>query len=90
MKSGRKYENQLITDINVFEKKWWAWWYEIQPAARQLRGGQGALQGPNSTALKRPSEVQDWKKLHKTGTNGLILVILSLVWWGDTGITAEW
>lgn len=73
--TDRELVDILIKDLPGFEKAWWSWWLSAQPDDRALPGG----------TLKAPEMNMDWEKMRsKTGRNGLMLVILSLAWWGKS------
>jgi hypothetical protein len=49
------------------------------------------LQPENCSQDTIPMVDMDWKKLQKTGKNGLPLVMLTLTWWGKaSGCDEEW
>jgi hypothetical protein len=75
MKKGRRWKDMEIDDIETFSQQWWEWWSSLQPEQR-IRNGQDSL-----TAARRD---MDWSDLHKPGKNGFLLIMVSLVWWGNT------
>lgn len=71
--SGPHWDTLNTGDADAFGQTWWAWWVDVQPAGR---GNQSS-----DLLLNRPAHGLDWKRLHKTGPNGLFFVVVSLVWW---------
>jgi hypothetical protein len=53
---------------------WWGWWCGLQPVEREvLQNGE----------LSRPGTA-DWSTMAKMyGNNGLMQVMVALVWWGE-------
>ena len=77
MKTRGTWIEIAIEDINIFSEAWWTWWSALQPENRS----QDTI----------PTVDMDWKKLRKTGKNGLPLVMLTLTWWGKaSGCDEEW
>ncbi|KAF4593592.1 hypothetical protein EYR40_008379 [Pleurotus pulmonarius] len=72
-----------IKDVKVFSEDVMKWWKRIQPAWRQ---GDGKLPLPIYT----PAPGENWDVLSQGGTNGLLLVMLVLGWWGDTEPSQAW
>lgn len=70
IKGGQQYKDQEVKDIADFQKRFEAWWFDLQPAARS-KGG---------SLLPATSGI-DWKKLNKAGKSGFVLVMLALTWW---------
>lgn len=57
----------------TFADEWWKWWAALQPAEREMIGG----------SLTCPEDA-DWAKMSELhGKNGLMQVMVSLLWWGD-------
>lgn len=79
---GRARPWDRVPDIGVIETRgtkstyaavWWDYWISVQPSDRLLIGGM----------LTAPTEA-DWESLgRKFGKNGLLQVMLTLLWWGD-------
>jgi hypothetical protein len=71
--SGSGWDGFCSGDANSFGKTWKKWWFDIQPNARK-RG---------NTLLKaiELDELDDWGPLRKSGTNGMFLVLVALLWW---------
>lgn len=61
--------------------EWWAWWTLLQPPERVF--------DVNGKANK-PLSTMDWTSLAKTGSNGFLLVMLTLTWWGKLKADSEW
>lgn len=61
-----------IDDIDDYASTWWKWWASIQPEWR------------TSGNLKfRRNPPGSWSVLAHPGKNGMLIVIMSLVWWAD-------
>lgn len=57
---------------SAWREQWWKYWYAIQPQERIWNG-----------ELVRPDSL-DWEHLQgKGGVDGLLLVMLTLLWWGN-------
>lgn len=74
-KSGRKtsgsgWTNFCIGDPSSFGFTWREWWSDIQPT-RRLEMGAAQLGSTNI----------DWSPLQKSGSNGIFLVLVTLVGW---------
>ncbi|KAH9852425.1 hypothetical protein C2E23DRAFT_730876 [Lenzites betulinus] len=71
-----------ISDEHRYSASWWQWWAGLQPDWRHRdEGGRPILGGSG-----------DWEVLTRPGRNGLLIVLLSLVWWHDAaeGTRSEW
>ncbi|KAF8209729.1 hypothetical protein K438DRAFT_1753376 [Mycena galopus ATCC 62051] len=81
MKSGRKWgalpkmrKIGSVGDKASYADDWWLWWRSVQPPERECMGG---------TLLTWPTKMT-WGKLPRMyGKNGFMLVIASLLWWGQ-------
>ncbi|KAF8999721.1 hypothetical protein BDZ89DRAFT_1147582 [Hymenopellis radicata] len=73
-KTHRQWQTpQVLKSVDNFVSGWWAWWKAMQPSGRR---------GPEDTLL-RPKDFS-WDGLEsKVGRNGLVLVLLTLLWWGE-------
>jgi hypothetical protein len=65
----------------VYMKEWWDWWKACQPKWRTCR--------PDG-ALDRSHTQGDWTALRVSGTNGLLIILLSLALWGVENPTGGW
>ncbi|KAI0323656.1 hypothetical protein GY45DRAFT_1226980, partial [Cubamyces sp. BRFM 1775] len=67
-----------IASESAYSAAWWCWWSGLQPSWRMPNGG------------GRPVACGDgaWGDLRSPGKNGLLMVLLSLVWWRDTATDA--
>jgi hypothetical protein len=68
-KNGRK-GYPTIEDINPYVTAWKQWWIGLQPTWRK-----------NGLGHELPAESEKWEKLYKGGTNGFILILITLGWW---------
>lgn len=84
IQNARK-RSPAISDLELFERQWWAWWRALQPSWRAY----STTTGPISTddLLPVPTDVatssDSLTVLDCPGKNGLLSVISSLRWWGD-------
>lgn len=83
--SGPVWDGLSVGDVSEFAGIWWEWWRAIQPAGRTTS---------ESGSLSRVDGL-DWKRLHKSGPNGLLLVLVVLVFWrnmarGDKVAAGKW
>ncbi|KAJ7096172.1 hypothetical protein C8R44DRAFT_749019 [Mycena epipterygia] len=77
---GRKWQSKLEIGLVTAQPRpgsyvalWWAWWQSIQPDEREWTEGK----------LTNPTEA-DWSQIEKLhGNNGLMHVMVALLWWGD-------
>lgn len=78
---GRGREREpTIKNVDVFDKRWWSWWKNLQPPSRKVAAVEGLLGGEH-----RLVEVQDdWDVLRKHGQNGFLTVLSTLAWWGGS------
>lgn len=82
MKNHRKWADEPIKDLGVFTTAWWAWWSALQPPTRFKTGNCGMM--PSTYTM-------EWGSLRKSGKNGLLLIILTLRWWGvESRASKEW
>lgn len=72
MKASKGWADRdiILEDYGVV---WWKWWSALQPPSRFEQARPSMLP---------PTYLMDWQSIRKPGTNGLILVIMSLRWWG--------
>jgi len=86
MKTRRLWINIPIANIDSYTIAWWSWWVALQPEQRKQ-----CVVGDNAESLTMPTIDMDWKKLQKTGKNGLSLVMVTLIWWGKmSSCSKEW
>ncbi|TDL13427.1 hypothetical protein BD410DRAFT_735403 [Rickenella mellea] len=85
MKYGRDYRRDAgISDLAEYADSWRMWWQGMQPAWRKA---EGLALWPLSRAYTAGSEL--WVDIKRAGTNGFLLVILTLVWWDLKAKSAE-
>ncbi|KAI0281132.1 hypothetical protein BGY98DRAFT_902412, partial [Russula aff. rugulosa BPL654] len=72
MKNGRRWTDVDLDDTERFGKQWWDWWHSLQPKSRIRR---------YQSRSTSPTLEMDWSGLQKPGKNGILLVMISLVWW---------
>ena len=65
--------------IETFSTPWMDWWAHLQLKWR----------GKTYPLAIRPPEDSDWSELQKGGQNGVFLLLLSFVWWGQAVESAE-
>ncbi|KAI0683219.1 hypothetical protein C8T65DRAFT_560714, partial [Cerioporus squamosus] len=81
LQRGRKYhERPPIDDEEAYVSSWWTWWMALQPEWRE-RNVHGR---PVQTAVAK----EDWDKLSCPGQNGLLMVLLTLLWWREVASSA--
>ncbi|TDL14307.1 hypothetical protein BD410DRAFT_692020, partial [Rickenella mellea] len=76
LKRGRKL-NVLpeINDVDKFAMQWRKWWTNLQPKERLPSTAVG-------WPLLRPTAANiDWSRTRRGGRNGLLIVMLTIVWW---------
>ncbi|KAL1684535.1 hypothetical protein GGG16DRAFT_119701 [Schizophyllum commune] len=81
-RQGCPYDLSIdLGDLSVFAQRYWLWWEALQPAGRLNSDGnlitieefEGVVQG-----------MDDWDGLEKCcGKDGIVQVLLFLLWWGD-------
>ncbi|KAF9489744.1 hypothetical protein BDN71DRAFT_1511845 [Pleurotus eryngii] len=71
-----------ITNIDKFRRDVKKWWNIMQSAWRRVNG--------NASQVYVPSKNEDWSKLAKASTNGLLLLMLSVGWWGKIETSDVW
>ncbi|KAL1749335.1 hypothetical protein FB107DRAFT_281009, partial [Schizophyllum commune] len=81
-RQGCPYDLSIdLGDLSVFAQRYWLWWEALQPAGRHNSDGnlitieefEGVVQG-----------MDDWDGLEKCcGKDGIVQVLLFLLWWGD-------
>lgn len=77
LKYGRKYNiPPALGNIDSFIKSWWTWWQMLQPEWRKSGNGSAT----EMTRVAPPGD-PDWSNTAKTGTNGLLIVMMTLSWW---------
>ena len=74
MKNRRPWKDVEIEDMEHFGRQWWAWWISLQPNSR--------ICNKDTYDTSLPSLEMDWTLLKKPGKNGMLLIMLALVWWG--------
>jgi len=66
-------KDPVISNPDVFGKKWWEWWTSLQPPWRKIRS-------------KRPDTMStygdSWDTLLYPGQNGVLSIVATLYWWG--------
>ncbi|KAH9845987.1 hypothetical protein C2E23DRAFT_745137 [Lenzites betulinus] len=62
-----------IKDDVAYATQWWKWWTQLQPEWRQVDADGRAVIGGEG----------DWDVLKSPGKNGVLIVLLSLVWWRE-------
>ncbi|KZP24364.1 hypothetical protein FIBSPDRAFT_664539, partial [Athelia psychrophila] len=72
MRAHRKWVDMEITNIDLFEARWWAWWKALQPPERA---------DSTSSMMPVPTNDMNWESLQKPGVNGLLLIVVALRWW---------
>jgi len=80
MKNGRRWTDVDLDDTERFGKQWWDWWHSLQPKSRIRR---------YQSRSTSPTLEMDWSGLQKPGKNGILLVMISLVWWGSASSRDE-
>jgi hypothetical protein len=71
-------------DAEDFGRRWWAWWFNIQPQSRTLN---------ESGKLLQTLDGIDWSSLQKAGGSGVHSVLVCLVWWRqklDMAVDEDW
>ncbi|TRM56346.1 hypothetical protein BD626DRAFT_575809 [Schizophyllum amplum] len=78
----RRYQRTVnIDEVPVFREKWWLWWAAIVSMRAGVAGG-GLIDV--ETFLARLTSPDDWQGLELTcGRNGLVQVVMTLLWWGE-------
>ncbi|KAF7971989.1 hypothetical protein HWV62_19339 [Athelia sp. TMB] len=71
--SGKEWDVLVSGDGVAFGAQWWEWWVDIQPSGRRVEGA--------FTLARRDAGLIIWKRLSKSGVNGMLLVLVGLVWW---------
>lgn len=88
MKHARPLQDYCIDDVQAFSVSWWAWWRDNQPRRRPVNA-----QGSHT---EETSDKVDWNELYVTGPTGLVLVLMTLAWWGvaiydrDEALQQDW
>ena len=78
----RKLKDVPIVDLPVFIVKWHKWWSQLQPSSRRDYVSDGLLE---------PNVSMDWSRMQKWGKDGMVMVMIALVWWGKVSETdARW
>lgn len=84
MKEHRKFGDNNKLESN-FGERLTAWWYDIGP---EYRKGQRPASYPENEQWPPQStegrEREEFACVRRSGTNGLLLVILALTWWGQS------
>ncbi|KAI0692694.1 hypothetical protein C8T65DRAFT_586407 [Cerioporus squamosus] len=60
-----------LPPVEEYAASWWAWWLSLQPEWRAM----------DSAGRPLRSGEGPWDDLVQPGQNGMLLVLLSLVWW---------
>ncbi|KZT00416.1 uncharacterized protein LAESUDRAFT_666186, partial [Laetiporus sulphureus 93-53] len=61
----------VIESLDEYTCSWWLWWAGLQPEWRKN----------DISGHPIPGGGGDWTKLRKPGQNGLLTVLLALLWW---------
>lgn len=72
----RPWEHIEIGKPSEFGVRWCAWWESLQPDERSNMA---------TEVLLEPNMDMNWWTVQKPGKNGLLLAMVSLVWWGWAG-----
>ncbi|KAF7971124.1 hypothetical protein HWV62_21996 [Athelia sp. TMB] len=73
-------DRDIVTED--FGAIWWKWWSALQPSSRFEEG---------RLDMMSPTYLMEWKTIRKPGKNGLLLIIMSLRWWGVASTASgEW
>lgn len=80
MRGGRKTGKNPIDDLDEFVNDWWTWWRNMQP------GRLFELENPPASTY---NDNFTWDGLDRTGSCGIVLVMVSLVWWGEAVVDRE-
>jgi hypothetical protein len=80
MKDQKTWIEIAIKDIQSFSAAWYVWWAALQP---------DQCKDDDIECMHEPTADMDWRKLKKTGKNGLPLVMITLVWWGSMSGCSE-
>ncbi len=79
-------KSPAIKDEESYARAWWAWWSQLQPEWR--------VRGADGRPVPGGSVVDDWgKSLCRPGKNGVLMVLLALVWWKEittAATTVDW
>lgn len=83
MRASRGWADRNVV-LKDYEMVWWNWWSALQPSSRfEPSPSRSSLQvNSASRSILPPTYLMDWESIRKPGKNGLILVIMSLRWWG--------
>ncbi|TDL14788.1 hypothetical protein BD410DRAFT_703192, partial [Rickenella mellea] len=75
LKGGRRLNVLPEIDVADFATQWRKWWTRLQPVVRI----------PSTAAgwpLLRPASADiDWSRTRRGGRNGLLVVVITLMWW---------
>ncbi|KAJ7808076.1 hypothetical protein B0H14DRAFT_2251185, partial [Mycena olivaceomarginata] len=74
----------IVKSHEKLVKDWWNWWSALAPAWREKdRAGR--------PKIVEGSEKGEWGELIHPGANGMLMVLLPLVWWreGEPGNAAS-
>ncbi|TFY76418.1 hypothetical protein EWM64_g7594 [Hericium alpestre] len=69
----RTAKDRLVGSLKAYSSTWWAWWGDCQPEEHGI--DQKGRPGP-------PAEDLDWSCMDVTISCGLVLIIISLSFWG--------
>ncbi len=70
----RRYDKTPpIKDEPSYAELWWLWWSGLQPEWREKDEHDRPIIGGEGS----------WDCLERPGQNGLLLVLMSLAWWGE-------
>lgn len=76
-----KLEEILIVNFQKFIVKWNKWWSQMQCSSQCNYVDNGLLE---------PNVLKDWSGMQKWGKDGMVIVMITLVWWGMASVIDEW
>ncbi|KAI5822729.1 hypothetical protein K523DRAFT_198681, partial [Schizophyllum commune Tattone D] len=82
-KFGRPYDQAMDLGMPAgpFREVWWTWWAALMPSVRRLDAGKLL---DHQQLLLKINKVEDWEGFDEfCGKDGLLQVLLTLLWWGD-------
>ncbi len=79
-RSGDIASSPKINDLEEFGSHWRTWYRGFQPTCRLGRQNWPLLK-------KAPTDPFEWESLRKGSKRGLILILVSLLWWDEQAVT---
>ena len=82
--SGTVWVGLGMGDAEDFGRRWWAWWFNIQPQSRTH---------DESGKLSQTLDGIDLSSLRRAGSSGVHLVLVCLIWWREklgTAADKDW